>query len=135
MYKRTIAMFIVLFLLLTSLLVYAQEEDPSDSCTGFWRSISCFLFGNPENRAGRGWFDRGALVGEASSVVDIGDGSYAGRVTISPGEDLADVVSKLPNVNTELSLFRTMPVNEWDYPPRMPRELQWTYADGRPVST
>ena len=50
---------LMLVLLFTSLLVYAQEEDPADSCTGFWRSISCFLFGNPENRAGRGWVDRG----------------------------------------------------------------------------
>src|SRR3989338_291925 len=125
----------ILFFLLASSVAWAQTDDPADYCTGFWGKISCFLFGNPENRAGKGWFDRGALVGEASDVVDIGNGDYAGRVTISPGEDLADVVSELPNVNTDLSRFSTVPTDEWDYPPRMPRELQWTYADYRPVST
>ncbi len=43
----------------------ADSLSSSEAC-GFWCKISEFLFGNKENRAGKGWFDRkGALVGMA----------------------------------------------------------------------
>jgi len=51
-------MYTVLFLLLGSLLVIAETEEES-SCSSFWGSISCFLWGNPQNRAGQAWFERG----------------------------------------------------------------------------
>ncbi len=62
----------VILILISSTFAWAQAEEtqkevPGDSCLGFWGKISCFLFGNPENRAGQSWFDRsGALVGMAA---------------------------------------------------------------------
>ncbi|MBI4980490.1 hypothetical protein HZC30_02940 [Candidatus Woesearchaeota archaeon] len=39
-------------------------SDTTDNCAGVWGSIKCFLWGNPANRAGKGWWDRTeALVG------------------------------------------------------------------------
>ena len=71
MYKKSV-MLIVLLLVLSTF-VYAQE----DTCTGFFGSIKCFLFGDASQRpvAGAAWYDRGvslpwyepegrALVGE-----------------------------------------------------------------------
>ena len=78
--KKAVSVF-VLFLLVLSIFSIAEEtvvsaaETPaqitsadsassSEAC-GFWCKISEFLFGNKENRAGLGWFDReGALVGK-----------------------------------------------------------------------
>ena len=70
--KKAGVMLIVLLLVL-SIFVYAQE----DTCTGFFGSIKCFLFGDASQRpvAGAAWYDRGvslpwyepegrALVGE-----------------------------------------------------------------------
>lgn len=38
-----------------SLLTIAlAESEERDSCDGFWSSLKCFLFGNPENRTGKG---------------------------------------------------------------------------------
>ncbi len=54
---------VLVFLLLSSLFAFAQEEDEKSSCSGFWGSLSCFLFGNPENRAGKGWFEGRNVVG------------------------------------------------------------------------
>ncbi|HLC71544.1 MAG TPA: hypothetical protein VJI32_06035 [Candidatus Nanoarchaeia archaeon] len=62
--NKAVIVLVVLLFLLSSLFVYAQEEISPDSCSGFWGSISCFLWGNPENRAGAGWFERdGNVVG------------------------------------------------------------------------
>ena len=62
MIKKGLLSLLVLFLLLISLFTVAQEEE-QDYCSGFWGSISCFLWGNPENRAGAGWFEGRAVVG------------------------------------------------------------------------
>ncbi len=66
-------MLFVVVLLALSLPVFSQNDiyEPSlqvqDACLGFWGKISCFLFGNPENRAGQSWFERSeAIVGEAA---------------------------------------------------------------------
>ncbi|MBI2669301.1 hypothetical protein HYX14_05665 [Candidatus Woesearchaeota archaeon] len=68
MSKKRLVSVLVLVLLLTPLLTVAQaESEEKSSCSGFWGSISCFLWGNPENRAGKGWFDRGALAGKAAA--------------------------------------------------------------------
>jgi len=50
---------VILLLLLSSYFVLAEEESTS-SCAGFFGSISCFLWGNPDNWVGQSWFDRGA---------------------------------------------------------------------------
>ncbi|MBI2669306.1 hypothetical protein HYX14_05690 [Candidatus Woesearchaeota archaeon] len=57
--KKAVSVF-VLFLLVLSPLTLAQDNE--NECSGFWGSISCFLWGNPENRAGKGWFDKNAGV-------------------------------------------------------------------------
>jgi len=60
MYKKRITGVLVLILLvISSFSVLAQEEAVSSECSGFWGTISCFLFGSAENRAGKSWFDRG----------------------------------------------------------------------------
>ena len=58
MYKKSVSMLIV-FLLVLSTFVYAQEED--DNCSGFFGSIKCFLIGDASQRpvAGSAWYDRG----------------------------------------------------------------------------
>ena len=43
--KKTVL--VVLMMLVVSSLSVIAQEDTSDSCSGFWRSISCFLFGQP----------------------------------------------------------------------------------------
>ncbi|MBI2581509.1 tetratricopeptide repeat protein, partial [Candidatus Woesearchaeota archaeon] len=63
---------LVLLLLLNSILVVAQETDDIyeaetvEEC-GIGCKIWQFLFGSKEARAGKAWWDRGALVGEAGS--------------------------------------------------------------------
>ena len=72
MHKKSVSVLIVLLLVLSTF-VYAQE----DTCTGFFGSIKCFLFGDASKRpvVGSAWYDRGvslpwyepeggALVGE-----------------------------------------------------------------------
>ncbi len=60
---KRLATMVALFFLLTSLFALAQEESAEkSSCSGFWGSLSCFLFGAPENRAGKGWFERSTMV-------------------------------------------------------------------------
>ncbi|MBI2669309.1 hypothetical protein HYX14_05705 [Candidatus Woesearchaeota archaeon] len=59
MKKRLIAV-LMAFLVVMSTITLA-EEVTSVSCTGFWGSISCFLWGSSEARAGKGWFERRAL--------------------------------------------------------------------------
>lgn len=54
--KKRLTSLVLMFVLITSTFVLA-EEDP---CAGFWGTISCFLWGNPQARAtGQGWFERG----------------------------------------------------------------------------
>ena len=73
---RKAGVVLVLFLLVLSPLALAQANE-TDTCTGFFDSIKCFLFGDASQRpvAGSAWYDRGvslpwyepggrALVGE-----------------------------------------------------------------------
>ncbi|MBT5924749.1 hypothetical protein HOH30_03430, partial [Candidatus Woesearchaeota archaeon] len=39
--------FVVVLLLCSSLVI--AEDVIDDPCSGFWDSISCFLWGNPDN--------------------------------------------------------------------------------------
>ncbi len=77
-------MLVVLFVLISSTLVYAASDTPNN-CAGFWGSVKCFLWGisnqesistplglilgdpqvefNPANRAGMSWWDRENVVG------------------------------------------------------------------------
>ncbi len=64
MYKKRLICWLMVFLLVLSLFTAAQEESTQDSCSGFWGSLSCFFWGNPENRAGKGWFEGRKVVGE-----------------------------------------------------------------------
>ena len=66
--KKRLISGIVLFLIVLSSFAFAQEETTSSDCSGFWGSISCFLFGSSENRAGKSWFDRENVVGEADRI-------------------------------------------------------------------
>lgn len=52
---------VVLFLLALSIFVSAQNET-ADNCSSLWGSIKCFLWGNPENRAGMSWWARGEVL-------------------------------------------------------------------------
>ena len=54
--KKAGVMLIVLLLVLSTF-VYAQE----DTCTGFFGSIKCLLFGDASKRSvvGSAWYDRG----------------------------------------------------------------------------
>ncbi len=65
MKKRLFGVLLV-FVLVLSTFTFAEDES-ADNCAGFWGSIKCFLWGNPANRAGMSWWDRGgeALVGKA----------------------------------------------------------------------
>ena len=52
--KKTVLM-VLLMMVVGSLFVIAQN-DTTDLCSGFWRSLSCFLFGAPREReAVAGW--------------------------------------------------------------------------------
>src|SRR3989338_4077551 len=53
----------VLFLVVGSIIVIAETENTE---CGLWCKVSRFLFGNPENRAGQGWFDRENVVGNVA---------------------------------------------------------------------
>src|SRR3989344_9570003 len=70
--KKAVMMF-VLFILCSSIFAFAQEtddiydEETVEEC-GLGCKIWQFLFGSAEARAGKAWFDRGALVGEAISA-------------------------------------------------------------------
>ncbi len=46
--KKTVLM-VLLMIVVGSLFVIAQD-DTTAPCSGFWRSISCFLFGAPGER-------------------------------------------------------------------------------------
>ncbi len=61
--KKKVIGVLVVVLLLTSLLAVAQEDEEQSPCSGFWGSLSCFWWGNPENRAGKGWFEGRNVVG------------------------------------------------------------------------
>ena len=74
MYKKKVLVLIVLFLVVFSISVSAQNE----SCAGFWGSVSCVLWGDPNfkvNVAGEAT-SGGNLVGKASSGNVVGE---AGR--------------------------------------------------------
>jgi len=71
MKKRYFIGFVVILLVLGSFNILAQEED--NPCDSVLEKVWCFLWGNPDNRAGAAWWDRGALVGMAD------------RITISEG--------------------------------------------------
>jgi len=62
MYKK--AVIVVLFLVLFSSSTFAAQNE--STCSGFWESLSCFLWGNPSNRAGMSWFERGNVAGDAN---------------------------------------------------------------------
>ena len=57
--------FVVVLLLCSSLVI--AEDVIDDPCSGFWDSISCFLWGNPDNRAGDSLIEGRNLVGEAAA--------------------------------------------------------------------
>jgi hypothetical protein len=65
--KRILSLLVILLLLGSN---FALAQDNSTSCTGFWGSVSCFLFGSAEKRAaigGKAWwdFEGGNIAGEA----------------------------------------------------------------------
>ena len=94
----------VLLFLLTSLFVVAQEESAQDSCSGFWGSIKCFFWGNPENRVGRGWFEGRSVVGEAAAEIN----SYIAGVHV-----LCDVTSGcIYEINTNVKDFDQLDLNQ-----------------------
>ena len=57
--KKAGVMLIVLLLVLSPLALAQANE--TDTCTGFFGSIKCFLFGDASQRpvAGVAWYDRG----------------------------------------------------------------------------
>ncbi|MBI2669311.1 hypothetical protein HYX14_05715 [Candidatus Woesearchaeota archaeon] len=55
---------LVLLVLLSSIFVLAQEETAKEC--GFWCKAGKFFFSSSEARAGKSWFDRGALAGKAT---------------------------------------------------------------------
>ena len=57
MYKKSVSMFVVLLLVL-SMFVYAQANE-TDTCTGFFGSIKCFIFGDASKRpiVGSAWYE------------------------------------------------------------------------------
>ena len=59
MHKKSVSVLIVLLLVLSTF-VYAQVNE-TDTCTGFFGSIKCFLFGDASKRpvVGSAWYDRG----------------------------------------------------------------------------
>lgn len=59
----------VALVLLIGVILFTVDRS-ADKCDSTCK-VSRFLFGNPENRAGKGWFDRGALRGEAAVSVGI----------------------------------------------------------------
>ena len=58
MYKKSVSMFVVLLLVLSTF-VYAQANE-TDACTGFFGSMKCFIFGDASKRpvVGSAWYDR-----------------------------------------------------------------------------
>ena len=72
--KKILSLF-VLFLLVNSMFVVA-EDDVSTSDCGFFCSVGEFLWGSSENRVGKGWFDRGNLVGMADEDGEEQEGFY-----------------------------------------------------------
>ncbi len=59
--KQKPIMVLGVFLVVLSSITFAASDTP-DNCAGFWGSVKCFLWGNPDNRAGMSWWDRSALV-------------------------------------------------------------------------
>jgi len=78
--KKAVSLLIV-FLLVISVFSIAQSdqeelaeavEETSEDCN-FGCKVWQFFFGNPVNRAGKGWFDRGNLVGMADNYGNTGN--------------------------------------------------------------
>jgi hypothetical protein len=62
--KKRLVVIGVIFLLVLSTITFAAT-DSTDNCAGFFGVVKCFLWGNPANRAGMSWWDRGNVVGGA----------------------------------------------------------------------
>ncbi len=58
MYKKSVSLFVVFLLVLSSLTLAANETD---TCSGFLNTLKCFFFGDTNARpvAGAAWHDRG----------------------------------------------------------------------------
>ncbi|MBI2669314.1 hypothetical protein HYX14_05730 [Candidatus Woesearchaeota archaeon] len=59
---RKILGLLLLVVLLSSIFAVAQEETQTGE-RGFWCKAGKFFFSSSEARAGKSWFDRGAVVG------------------------------------------------------------------------
>ncbi|MDO8510746.1 MAG: hypothetical protein Q7S55_01120 [Nanoarchaeota archaeon] len=73
---------VVLFLLCSSIFALAQETDNQETVAeecGLGCTVWQFFFGSQEARAGRAWFDRSALVGEAGKTPTY---TYTGKMTV-----------------------------------------------------
>lgn len=55
MYKKRLVIFVLILLVLSSFVVASDDE----SCDSVLEKVWCFLWGNPDNRAGAAWWDRG----------------------------------------------------------------------------
>ena len=60
-FKKRLVVIGVILLIVLSTFTFAAS-DVVDNCAGVWGSIKCFLWGNPENRAGMSWWDRGGAL-------------------------------------------------------------------------
>ena len=69
MNRKTTVIVVFLILLLSSLFVVGQgeEQQEAEEC-GFFCKVWNVLWGSSEARAGKAWWDRGALVGEATAA-------------------------------------------------------------------
>src|SRR3989344_7034506 len=89
MYKKSVSMLVVL-LLIFSPLALAQANE-TDTCTGFFSSIKCLLFGNPSQRpvAGSAWYDRGVSLPwyEPEGGALVGKTTYSDHFTWSCSND------------------------------------------------
>ncbi|PIN76879.1 hypothetical protein COV17_00525 [Candidatus Woesearchaeota archaeon CG10_big_fil_rev_8_21_14_0_10_36_11] len=72
--KKMMGILVLLVFLLDSMVI-AEEVVDDQPCTSFMEKVWCFLWGNPDNRAGMSWFDRSdAVVGSSSVLLEYDEG-------------------------------------------------------------
>ncbi|MFA6460742.1 MAG: hypothetical protein WCV90_00615 [Candidatus Woesearchaeota archaeon] len=69
--KKAVISFVLVSLLVLSMFASAESVTPSDSCTGVFGSLKCFIFGDATKRAaigGEAWWDGSNVVGMAGTI-------------------------------------------------------------------